>query len=66
MAVCYLDENVINSGDPIRLSGNGESLVCKKCGKSYISRGKHDSGYCRDCEKGQTFIGGPLNGQKVR
>lgn len=28
-----------------------EILTCKICGKEYVSRGKYDPGYCRDCEK---------------
>lgn len=64
------DENEMNSGEPIVLNGYAETLVCSKCGKSYLSRGYHDPGYCVDCQldmmKDAIFIGGPLNGQKVR
>ena len=34
-----------------------ETLTCKHCRKEYPSRGKHDPGYCRTCEKeGVIFI----------
>lgn len=70
MMVTSYDENEMNSKEPIVLNGYAETLVCSKCGKSYLSRGYHDPGYCVDCqidmEQNQTFIGGPLNGQKVR
>lgn len=36
----------------IIIFGPGERLDCKICGKEYISRGKYDPGYCRECERG--------------
>ena len=46
---------------------HAEKLYCTKCGKQYISRGKHDIGICRDCEAKQNAvcIGGPLDGEKA-
>lgn len=51
--------------DRIRVHGYGETLVCKNCGKEYTSRGKYDPGICLDCERENTFIGGPLDGMKA-
>ena len=28
-----------------------EILTCKYCGREYVSRGKDDPNYCRQCEK---------------
>ena len=44
---------------------HAEKLYCLKCGKQYISRGKHDPGICRDCEAKEKahLIGGPLDGE---
>lgn len=44
-----------------------EMLVCSKCGKKYVSRGKHDIGICRECEAEENAhcIGGPLDGEKA-
>lgn len=40
-----------------------ETMICKKCGKEYFSRGKYDPGICRECEQEQAqLIGGPLDG----
>lgn len=50
-----------NSTDPIVLNSHAETLICKFCGKEYISRGKHDPGYCKEC--GRELIGGPLDGR---
>lgn len=36
---------------PVIVFGPCETLMCKFCGKEYPSRGKHDPGYCRECEK---------------
>ena len=35
---------------PVVIYGPGETLTCKYCGQEYVSRGKYDPGYCRDCE----------------
>ena len=42
-----------------------ETLTCKICGREYVSRGKFDPGYCRDCEArmreaSAPLVGGPL------
>lgn len=44
-----------------------ERLICSKCGKEYVSRGKHDIGICRDCEREQNAvcIGGVYDGEKA-
>ena len=48
--------------DRIRIHAKCETLVCQRCGKEYASRGKHDPGICKECERETTFIGGPLDG----
>lgn len=36
--------------------GPAETLTCRICGREYISRGKYDPGYCRECEEeGRTY-----------
>lgn len=50
-----------NSTDRIQLNSHAEILTCKFCGKEYVSRGKHDPGYCKDC--GAELRGGPLDGR---
>ena len=51
----------------ITAADHAERLTCRKCGKQYVSRGKHDFGICRDCEAKETaiMIGGPLDGKKA-
>lgn len=47
---------------------HAEKFTCSKCGREYISRGKHDPGnLCRDCEVEQiaNIVGGPCNGEKA-
>lgn len=46
---------------------HAEKLICSICGKKYISRGKWDSGICRDCEKEKNAhcIGGVYDGEKA-
>ena len=49
---------------------HADKMVCSKCGKKYVSRGKWDCGICRDCEKIETeknaiLIGGVYDGQKA-
>ena len=58
----YADEQI---RAPIAVFASGEKLDCLRCGKEYISRGKHDPGYCRDCERQMQeesagLVGGPL------
>lgn len=50
-----------NASDPIVLNSYAETLICKFCGKEYISRGKYDLGYCKEC--GAELRGGPLDGR---
>lgn len=50
-----------NETDSITLNSYAETLICKFCGKEYISRGKYDPGYCKEC--GRELIGGPLDGR---
>lgn len=48
---------------------HAEKFTCAKCGRVYVSRGKHDPGnLCRDCEAEQiaVLIGGPCNGEKAK
>ena len=46
---------------------HAEKLTCRKCGKVYVSRGKHDPGICRDCEREQNAmcIGGVYDGESA-
>lgn len=49
--------------EPIRAPT--ETLTCKRCGCLYVSSGKNDKGYCRDCDRTMNALlkGGPLNGK---
>ena len=51
--------------EPIYVHAYAETLTCAKCGKKYFSRGKHDIGICRECEKEQNAmcIGGVYDGE---
>ena len=51
--------------EPIYAHAYAETLICRICGKSYFSRGKHDPGICRQCEAEQNAncVGGPLDGE---
>lgn len=55
------NSNPQNSTDRIQLNSYAETLICKFCGKEYVSRGKHDPGYCKECSR--ELIGGPLDGR---
>ena len=46
---------------------HAEKLTCRKCGKVYVSRRKHDPGICRDCEREQNAmcIGGVYDGESA-
>ena len=46
---------------------HAEKLTCSICGKQYVSRGKYDSGICRECqrEKDAHCIGGMYDGEKA-
>lgn len=45
----------------ITINSYAETLTCKYCGDSYISRGKYDPGYCKECAA--ELRGGPLDGR---
>ena len=54
----------------IYAENHAEKLTCRICGKQYISSGKRDPGFCRDClremdEENATLMGGPLDGHKA-
>ena len=59
---------------PVAVYAPAETLICKICGKEYVSRGKNDPGYCRVCEANQRYSqaaqlplsGGPLDGEVIR
>ena len=53
--------------EPVVIHAPTETLICRKCGESYFSRGKHDPGICRACEAKENamLIGGPLDGEKA-
>lgn len=64
MKDCNKPEVIIYAGD------HAEKLTCRICGKTYVSSGKHDPGFCRDClremdEENAMLVGGPLDGQKA-
>ena len=46
--------------EQININSYAETLICQKCGKEYISRGKNDPGFCKECYKEMNLIGGPL------
>lgn len=50
-----------NNSEQIVLNSHAETLICKFCGKEYVSRGKYDPGYCKEC--GAELRGGPLDGR---
>ena len=52
-----------NGTDTIVLNGRSDEVICKYCGKPYMSMGNDDPGYCRNC--GLIFLSGPLDGKKV-
>ena len=53
--------------EPTIVHAPTETLICKRCGESYFSRGKHDPGICRACEAKENaiLVGGPLDGEKA-
>lgn len=57
------DPNKDQTQKPITINSYAETLTCKYCGGSYISRGKNDPGYCKHCAL--IFLKGPLDGKKV-
>lgn len=54
------DESIIDSRGRININSYAETLICQKCGKEYISRGKNDPGFCKECYEEMNFIDGPL------
>lgn len=49
---------------------HADKLTCRLCGKKYISSGKNDPGFCREClreidEENAMLVGGPLDGEKA-
>lgn len=60
-------EEAQKTGNPdVVIYGPAEMLTCKICGREYVSRGKRDPGYCRECEKDlqeRKYSGGPLDGR---
>lgn len=49
---------------------HADKLICRLCGKKYISSGKNDPGFCREClremdEENAMLVGGPLDGEKA-
>ena len=49
-------EDIPKENNPkIIIYGPAETLTCKICGKEYVSRGKNDPGYCRECEENLRF-----------
>lgn len=59
----------------IKIMGDAPIIVCAKCGKEFVSRGKRDEfainnnvpAYCDECEKDIKgyYFGGPYNGRPV-
>ena len=51
--------------EPVYVHAPTETLNCRLCGQPYFSRGKHDIGICRECEKEKNAhcIGGPHDGE---
>ena len=63
-----MEDDFIREPIVITAADHAEKLICRLCGKQYVSSGKHDPGICRDCrkEKEAVLIGGPLDGEKAR
>lgn len=63
-------EDVDRNDQPhVVIYGQAETLVCEHCGREYVSRGKHDPGICRECERDMQphyYVGGPLDGQVAK
>lgn len=55
----------INTSNPkIVIMASAPEIICSKCGATYISRGKNDSGICKECQlQDLPLKGGPLNDQ---
>lgn len=54
---------------PIVIYWPAPTIVCKICRQEYVSRGKDDPGYCRECEeamKEHNLSGGPLDGEVAK
>ena len=46
----------------IFINGPAETLTCKYCGRDYLSRGKKDPGYCKECERKMKGDTAPISG----
>lgn len=46
----------------IFINGPAEILTCKYCGRDYVSRGKNDPGYCKECEREKGYESSALSG----
>lgn len=46
----------------IIINGPAETLTCKYCGRDYLSRGKKDPGYCKECERKMKGDMAPISG----
>ena len=62
-----LADDFIREPIVITAADHAEKLICRLCGKEYVSSGKHDPGICRNCRREQDaiLVGGPLGGQKA-
>lgn len=54
----------------IQAADHADKLTCRLCGKQYVSSGKRDPGFCRQClremdEENAMLIDGPLDGEKA-
>ena len=60
----------------IKITGEAPLIICARCGKIFVSRGKRDEfainneipAYCDECEKDMEgyYFGGPLDGQPIQ
>lgn len=60
---------LVPSNEPVIImaADHAEKLICRICGKEYVSSGKYDPGICRACrrEDEAMLVGGPLDGEKA-
>ena len=57
------DVDAHNSGNPhVEVYAPAEILTCSICGREYVSRGRYDPGYCRDCEQKMAYQNAPFSG----
>lgn len=65
-----LSDDFIREPIVIMPAEHADKLTCRLCGKKYISSGKNDPGFCREClremdEENAMLVGGPLDGEKA-